>query len=70
MTGLRSLAVIQNGRCQLISRNDHSFSSFAELRQAISSDLSQDGQSSGPTSGPGKQPYRCGERSGDIDFRA
>jgi bifunctional non-homologous end joining protein LigD len=29
--GFRSLAVIQNGRCQLISRNGHPFNSFTEL---------------------------------------
>src|SRR6266852_7398049 len=29
--GFRSLAVIQNGRCQLISRNGHPFNSFDTL---------------------------------------
>jgi bifunctional non-homologous end joining protein LigD len=42
--GFRSLAVIQNGRCQLISRNGHSFNSFATLRQSISSELPHEGQ--------------------------
>jgi protein-disulfide isomerase-like protein with CxxC motif len=31
--GFRSLAVIQNGRCELISRNGHPFNSFTELRK-------------------------------------
>jgi bifunctional non-homologous end joining protein LigD len=35
--GFRSLAVIQNGRCQLISRNGHPFNSFTELRKALTS---------------------------------
>jgi hypothetical protein len=30
--GFRSLAILQNGRCRLISRNGHSFNSFANLR--------------------------------------
>jgi bifunctional non-homologous end joining protein LigD len=42
--GFRSLAIIQNGRCQLTSRNDHPFSSFTDLRQSIASELPQDGQ--------------------------
>jgi bifunctional non-homologous end joining protein LigD len=42
--GFRSLAVIQNGRCQLISRNGHSFNSYTELRQSIPSELAHDGQ--------------------------
>jgi bifunctional non-homologous end joining protein LigD len=42
--GFRSLAVVQNGRCQLISRNGHSFNSFSELRQSIASELPHDGQ--------------------------
>jgi bifunctional non-homologous end joining protein LigD len=33
--GFRSLAVIQNGRCQLISRNGHPFNSFTELRKEL-----------------------------------
>jgi bifunctional non-homologous end joining protein LigD len=33
--GFRSLAVIQNGRCQLISRNGHPFNSFDTLRKAM-----------------------------------
>ncbi len=33
--GFRSLAVIQNGRCQLTSRNGHPFNSFTELRKAL-----------------------------------
>ena len=35
--GFRSLAVIQNGRCELISRNGHAFSSFENLRRAMTS---------------------------------
>jgi ATP-dependent DNA ligase len=42
--GFRSRAVVQNGRCQLISRNGHSFNSFTDLRQSIASELPQDGQ--------------------------
>src|ERR1700693_119711 len=42
--GFRSIAVIQNGRCQLISRNGHSFNSFTDLRQSIASELPHDGQ--------------------------
>ena len=33
--GFRSLAVIQNGRTELISRNGHPFNSFDSLRKAI-----------------------------------
>src|ERR1700730_12093800 len=33
--GFRSLAMIEHGRSQLISRNGHPFNSFTELRQAI-----------------------------------
>jgi len=33
--GFRSLAVIQNGRTELISRNGHSFNSFDSLRKAL-----------------------------------
>jgi bifunctional non-homologous end joining protein LigD len=42
--GFRFLAIIQNGRCQLISRNGHSFNSFADLRLSIASELPHDGQ--------------------------
>jgi bifunctional non-homologous end joining protein LigD len=35
--GFRSLAVIQNGRAELISRNWHAFTSFPELQQSITS---------------------------------
>jgi ATP-dependent DNA ligase len=42
--GFRALAILQNGRCQLISRNGHSFNSFADLRQSIPSELPHDGQ--------------------------
>src|SRR4029077_18115527 len=42
--GFRSLAIIQNGRCQLISRNGHSFNSFAALRQSIPAELPNEGQ--------------------------
>ena len=35
--GFRSLAVIENGRCELISRNGHPFNSFTELRKALTS---------------------------------
>jgi ATP-dependent DNA ligase len=34
--GFQSLAVIQNGRTQLISRNGNSFKSFADLCKALS----------------------------------
>jgi bifunctional non-homologous end joining protein LigD len=33
--GFRSLAIIEHGRSQLISRNGHPFNSFADLRRAI-----------------------------------
>jgi ATP-dependent DNA ligase len=33
--GFRALAVIQNGLCQLISRNGHPFNSFTELRKEL-----------------------------------
>jgi bifunctional non-homologous end joining protein LigD len=33
--GFRSLAVIQNGRTQLISRNGHRFNSFSELTKSL-----------------------------------
>ncbi len=42
--GFRPRAVVQNGRCQLISRYGHSFNSFTDLRQSIASELPQDGQ--------------------------
>jgi bifunctional non-homologous end joining protein LigD len=32
--GFRSLAVIQNGRCELISRYGHPFNSFDTLRES------------------------------------
>lgn len=35
--GFRSLAVIQNGRCELISRNGHLFNSFDDLRKTLTS---------------------------------
>jgi bifunctional non-homologous end joining protein LigD len=35
LDGFRALAVIQNGRCQLISRNGHPFNSFTELRKEL-----------------------------------
>ena len=35
--GFRSLTVIQNGRCELISRNDHPFNSFSNLRKGLTS---------------------------------
>jgi bifunctional non-homologous end joining protein LigD len=35
--GFRSLAVIHNGRTQLISRNGHPFSSFENLRKTVTS---------------------------------
>src|ERR1700694_2995001 len=34
--GFRALAIIENGRCQLVSRNGHPFNSFTDLRQGIS----------------------------------
>src|ERR1041385_6638336 len=33
--GFRSLAVIQNGRCLLISRSGHPFNSFSELSRSL-----------------------------------
>jgi bifunctional non-homologous end joining protein LigD len=33
--GFRSLATIQNGRCQLISRNGNPFSSFSALQKNL-----------------------------------
>ena len=33
----RSLPVLQNGRCDLISRNVHPFKSFTELRKTVTS---------------------------------
>jgi bifunctional non-homologous end joining protein LigD len=35
LDGFRALAVIQNGRCQLISRNGHPFNSFDSLRKSL-----------------------------------
>jgi bifunctional non-homologous end joining protein LigD len=35
--GFRSLAIIQNGRAELISRNGHAFKSFSNLAQSITS---------------------------------
>jgi bifunctional non-homologous end joining protein LigD len=37
--GFRSLAVIEHGRAQLISRNGHRFASFADLANLISAGL-------------------------------
>jgi bifunctional non-homologous end joining protein LigD len=42
--GFRSLAIIDNGRCQLVSRNGHPFNSFTDLRQAISAPSSRTGK--------------------------
>ena len=42
--GFRSLAIRENGRSQLISRNGHPFNSFAELRQVISASSSSMGK--------------------------
>jgi bifunctional non-homologous end joining protein LigD len=33
--GFRSLATIQNGRCQLVSRNGNSFTSFSSLQRNL-----------------------------------
>jgi bifunctional non-homologous end joining protein LigD len=33
--GFRALAVIENGRCRLLSRNGHRFASFSELEKHI-----------------------------------
>jgi bifunctional non-homologous end joining protein LigD len=37
--GFRALAVVEHGRAQLISRNGHSFASFAELGKQIAAAL-------------------------------
>src|SRR5438876_745880 len=37
--GFRALAVIENSRAQLLSRNGHSFSSFSALAESISDSL-------------------------------
>jgi bifunctional non-homologous end joining protein LigD len=37
--GFRSLAIIEHGRCQLISRNGHAFTSFSALADLISDSL-------------------------------
>jgi hypothetical protein len=37
--GFRALAVIENGRAQLISRNGHPFASFAELSEHIAASV-------------------------------
>src|SRR5438552_7781060 len=39
MDGFRALAVIEHGRAQLLSRNGHPFSSFAELGKQIAAAL-------------------------------
>jgi bifunctional non-homologous end joining protein LigD len=42
--GFRALAVIQAGHTQLVSRNGHPFTSFADLGAAISADLNIEGK--------------------------
>jgi bifunctional non-homologous end joining protein LigD len=37
--GFRSLAIIEHGRTQLISRNGHRFAAFADLEKLISAGL-------------------------------
>jgi bifunctional non-homologous end joining protein LigD len=37
--GFRALALIENGRCQLISRNGNRFASFSELEKQIEKDF-------------------------------
>src|SRR2546427_3974471 len=39
MDGFRALAVIENGRAQLLSRNGHPFASFSALAESISDSL-------------------------------
>ncbi len=39
MDGYRSLAIIEHGRAQLISRNGHPFASFSELGKQIAAAL-------------------------------
>src|SRR5438094_1645353 len=39
MDGFRALAVIEDGRAQLLSRNGHAFASFAELGKQIAAAL-------------------------------
>ena len=33
--GFRALAYVEDGQCQLVSRNDHQYSRFADLRNAV-----------------------------------
>ncbi|HEV2732195.1 MAG TPA: hypothetical protein VGV15_19365 [Terriglobales bacterium] len=37
--GFRALAVIENGRAQLLSRNGHPFASFADLAENITASI-------------------------------
>ena len=39
MDGFRALAIIENGRAQLLSRNGHPFASFSALAESISDSL-------------------------------
>ena len=39
MDGFRALAVIEDGRAQLLSRNGHPFASFSELGKQIAAAL-------------------------------
>src|SRR5438874_4524428 len=39
MDGFRALAVVENGRAQLLSRNGHPFASFSALAKSISDSL-------------------------------
>jgi ATP-dependent DNA ligase len=61
--GFRSLAVIQNGRTQLISRNGNPFNSFADLCKGLTLPLAGKTVLDGEIVAPFKEGY---EESGDL----
>src|SRR4029453_19367963 len=40
--GFRALAYIENGACRLVSRNNHTYKRFTDLREATPADLKVD----------------------------